>query len=77
MYFIKPVYHVHSTFCPVHVKSMALIQIPCHAMSCQSPNPQFKQNTLAYGEAAVLLQALGKQEDGMDWKDKKADNGEM
>lgn len=32
-----------------------------------------KQNTLAYGEAALLLQALGKQEDGTNWKVKKTD----
>jgi hypothetical protein len=33
----------------------------------------FKPYTLAYGEAALLLQALGKNENGTDWKVKKAD----
>jgi hypothetical protein len=38
-----------------------------------SPKLGFKPYTLAYGEAALLLQALGKNENGTDWKVKKVD----
>lgn len=38
-----------------------------------SPKLGFKQRSLAYGEAALLLQALGKQEEGTNWKVKKVD----
>lgn len=43
------------------------------SLSKGSPKLGLKQNALAYGEAALLLQTLGKQEDGTNWKLKKAD----
>lgn len=43
------------------------------SLSKGNPKLGYKQSTLAYGEAALLLQALGKQEDGTNWKVKKGD----
>lgn len=43
------------------------------SLSKGNPKLGFKQNTLAYGEAALLLQALGKREDATNWRIKKVD----
>ncbi|QDS71936.1 hypothetical protein FKW77_000740 [Venturia effusa] len=43
------------------------------SLSKGNPKLGLKQKTLAYGEAALLLQALGKQENGANWKVQKAD----
>lgn len=43
------------------------------SLSKGNPKLGIKQSTLAYGEAALLLQTLGKQEEGTNWKIKKGD----